>query len=811
MLPQAPGTSVHIVASPFASGSGDPAVVATITFRASARFVLLSPTPSPNPNASPTPSPSPTASPLPPYRYAIIDLGKDLHPRRINNQGWILLNGYDADGNWSSYRWKGGTLERLDYSGPYSNLVAADMNDTGAAVGSFSYEGPWGAATERETGGGLFWPPGRSTADKLSGSGSYPGFGRAAGLSFRVAGASAVNNANDTFGTMCTGTVQGFLFSTLLVMNSAEWSSGSGSAVQLSNAAASNGDGTTFFPFWGGSIDTISRANAAGHYIGSKLTNLFANPFGVSGTTTGMIDGQSVSFSPIDINEAGIVVGSAGADMVVSSSPNSQATISGASPLAINDHTRPAPSPSGQSSPAPNPSPTPIPVPQILAWAGEAIVMWERQDDGQTWHPFGLEEMIPTMDGWQYLEPYDMNDAGAIIGRGWYTDPSIPGAQGEFHAFLLIPVAIVYAPLLKDDTGQDVTNSDKSSSIGEVSEVVKEPRSGQIPNVAYRIVKVRVPELMEGETVRWSMTPQFTPDGEAQPRFRGHWPQEHPDRFEPADAENYYLFERSSEVEGRTTIDNDGETAVRLNIPSIGFNKARVKMDFENHPGAFVEIDFEVPAVVVIDPGHGGTSDLPGSDANHAVSPTNVKEKDLALSYGLALREALETKVQQDKLNVKVLMTRKVDENVSGTDRAHFARDNGADAVFVIHFNSSNGSVRGTLEVRQVPSQVNLNEDFALIDPIVNSVVAAIIPFDSGARKLEFFPRDTSVAFDPKLGNTAAYHPIRVGYCEVEFLDNAAVDVLLNTGPNAGAVKTAIVNAMRDGILNDLRNQPAAP
>ena len=35
--------------------------------------------------------------------------------------------------------------------------------------------------------------------------------------------------------------------------------------------------------------------------------------------------------------------------------------------------------------------------------------------------------------------------------------------------------------------------------------------------------------------------------------------------------------------------------------------------------------------------------------------------------------------------------------------------------------------------------------------------------------------------------------------------------VLLNTGSNAGAVKTTSVNAMRDGILNALKNQPAAP
>jgi alpha-tubulin suppressor-like RCC1 family protein len=434
-LPDAAGTSTRTIAS---AGNSDAS--AFVTFRGVVKFSLPpTPTPPPDPNATPTPSPSPTPSPFPPYRYAIIDLGKDLFPIRINNKGWILLQGSDGNGNWSSYRWKGGMLERLDYSGPYTSLTAADINDDGAVVGSFSRNGPWGATTERETGGGLFWPPGRSTADKLSASGSYSGFGRNAGLSFKLASASAVNNANDTFGAMCTGTVQGFLFGTLFVMNSAEWPFGAGSAVQLSNASATNVDNTSFFAVWNGSIDTITRANAAGHYIGSKLTDLFGNPFGVSGTTTGMIDGQPVSFSPIDINESGIVVGSAGADMIVRSPPNSQTTINGVSPLAINDHTRAAPSASVQSGPAP----TPIPAPQILAWSGDALVIWERQEDGHTWHPFGLEEMILSMDGWEYLEPYDMSDAGSIVGRGWYSDPSNPSAPGEYHAFLLVPLELI--------------------------------------------------------------------------------------------------------------------------------------------------------------------------------------------------------------------------------------------------------------------------------------------------------------------------------------------------------------------------------
>jgi len=90
---------------------------------------------------------------------------------------------------------------------------------------------------------------------------------------------------------------------------------------------------------------------------------------------------------------------------------------------------------------------------------------------------------------------------------------------------------------------------------------------------------------------------------------------------------------------------------------------------------------------------------------------------------------------------------------------------NGADVIFISHFNASSSphTARGTLEVRQLPSQVNLDEDVALIDPIIDSIVAAITPFDAGANKRAFVATDTSVAFDPKLGNTADYHPIRAG------------------------------------------------
>lgn len=154
-------------------------------------------------------------------------------------------------------------------------------------------------------------------------------------------------------------------------------------------------------------------------------------------------------------------------------------------------------------------------------------------------------------------------------------------------------------------------------------------------------------------------------------------------------------------------------------------------MEFENYPGAFAEIDFEVPAVVVIDPGHGGTTNEPGSSWNNATSPSGVLEKAMTLSYGLALRDALRAKAQQDNLKVKVLMTRDTDLNRSGAARAAVARDDGADVIFIIHFNSQDDpqnphTARGALEVRRIGGNVNLAEDITFIDRVIDRIVPAI-------------------------------------------------------------------------------------
>jgi alpha-tubulin suppressor-like RCC1 family protein len=451
-LPQAAGTSTRTTASAGKSGS-----LSSVTFRSIAKY-SLPPTPAPSPpspSSSPTPTPNTTPTPAAPYRYAIIDLGKDLSPRKIANNGAVLLSGTGSNQG-GYFRWKGGVLEQLTYAGDYYNVEAADMNDDGVAVGVFFQPGPWINNAENEIEAGLKWTADSSAPVKISAPLSVPN--RPQPGSARQARFTAINNKNEIYGQVRTGLVVGGInFNYTPVLNAYYWPENLGPPTALSFASARMDPSNAERSLWEGSSDTILRASSSGHYIGRKFTPSPTMFQSLEGTVSGMIDGEIVPFWPKDINETGIVVGDTpdGKSMVLRTlapvtsppavpPPSTPDTIfQDVSPIAINTHERPVTSPAPQSTPGPTASPGPIPVPQILAWAGNALVLWERQEDGKTWHPFGLEEMIPNMEGWEFLRPQDMNDSGAIVGQGWYTDPSNPRAEKETHAFLLVPIELM--------------------------------------------------------------------------------------------------------------------------------------------------------------------------------------------------------------------------------------------------------------------------------------------------------------------------------------------------------------------------------
>jgi N-acetylmuramoyl-L-alanine amidase len=105
--------------------------------------------------------------------------------------------------------------------------------------------------------------------------------------------------------------------------------------------------------------------------------------------------------------------------------------------------------------------------------------------------------------------------------------------------------------------------------------------------------------------------------------------------------------------------------------------------------------------VIVIDPGHGGTENKPGSSANNATSVSGPKEKTLTLDFALSLRLQLasaEVKAifeSRGYCDVGVILTRETDINLTGSQRVAVATVNKADILISIHFNGGGASAAG--------------------------------------------------------------------------------------------------------------------
>ncbi|WP_407352143.1 N-acetylmuramoyl-L-alanine amidase [Luteimonas sp. R10] len=382
--------------------------------------------------------------------------------------------------------------------------------------------------------------------------------------------------------------------------------------------------------------------------------------------------------------------------------------------------------------------------------------------------------------------------------------------------------AVEFAPEILDEDGEVVNGSTEPQAIPHKHPMVKiEPATNRI---AHREVKIRVwsegrPDGHHaGKTVRWSMIPMFVrpvEDGEeaGDPHFRGDWAQAaagHRDRFEAPAEFTAVGFTRIDQEQASTTVDDTGHTAVRVNLPPIAFNAARLSVQLEGEDAAVDLIDLEVPGIIVIDPGHGGESDRPSSTANNATSHTSgILEKDLALDFGLRTRVALRALRVGEDQNLRIYLTRDDDTNVSGAGRANVGRDVGADVLLSIHFNGFNGIARGTETlVRRRSDNVNYDVDIALAQRVNDAVYSAILARDEGAIDRGIKERQLAALSDGELGNTEAHHPLRSALLEVEFIDNEAVDELLSINEGYEQVRQGIADAIANALVDDLRRNP---
>ncbi len=380
----------------------------------------------------------------------------------------------------------------------------------------------------------------------------------------------------------------------------------------------------------------------------------------------------------------------------------------------------------------------------------------------------------------------------------------------------LLPVSVVeLAPKVMDNSNppKAIEGSENPNVGRPLTPFVKiNPYTDKI---AHRELKVSFDEALNGKVVTWSLLrlPGATPAN-----IRGQWSQarlpDNRNRFEPSTTYGGHGFHRANQFVGQTTIAT-GITAIRVNIPPIGLNQARIRIHVEGAPAHRVIdlIDMEVPAVVMIDPGHGA------HDAG-AIARTDpsILEKDLAWAYATELRDDVARKFKDEKRGLRLLMTRKVDEGPSPERRARMARDEGADVFLSIHFNDHHTDARGTETWVNNPEswqEHNLDEDRRLATAINGSTLSAVKASDANAKdrgiKESTSERGLIVLRDGPTynGNTAAFKPVKACLVEVEFLSNrdALNSVKLSTESGV-AIKNAFGQSVAQDIFNHILTQP---
>jgi N-acetylmuramoyl-L-alanine amidase len=222
---------------------------------------------------------------------------------------------------------------------------------------------------------------------------------------------------------------------------------------------------------------------------------------------------------------------------------------------------------------------------------------------------------------------------------------------------------------------------------------------------------------------------------------------------------------------------------------------------------------------IVIDPGHGGATNVAGSSANNAISASGVKEKTLTLQFAQILQSELLSQAGKAGERLKVVLTRTTDVNVTGARRAGTAFDHEARLFLSIHFNgSSNPGVRGVETFYRAAANGNLNleEDKAFARDVQQAVFAAIAALDGAVANRGIKPdTDTRIGAlgvlnDVRLGNDKRDEMCRAALVEIEFISNPAADRLLVSGPDAGTNRTKVMAALAERLRTHMRQMGAA-
>lgn len=372
-------------------------------------------------------------------------------------------------------------------------------------------------------------------------------------------------------------------------------------------------------------------------------------------------------------------------------------------------------------------------------------------------------------------------------------------------------VATELQPLLADSAGAPIAESARPRNLPGETNGMTEDNPLQ-SRVAHREIGMRIVDgaFLKGRRITWTMDPRFVLPGTDQARFRGRWPASgpHSDRFEKPTSFAVAEYERIDARQAATTLDNEGGSAIRANLPPVAFNQGRVRVTLEDCLGPPAKLaDLEVPAVVVIDAGHGG--DDPGHVAG------GVMEKNLTLEHALAIQTTLRARLAARQPFHRVLLTRAADDAMPWDARAAFAAANGADVMVSLHFNAGDPEQRGVETLWTGQGNVNATADEALATRL--QAAAALATSHARLPGLDVIhppdpplPGDWLLLDDAALGNTADHATLRACIQRIEFLTHPQALGELTDPAGAALRRTHHAANLAEAIIADLETQPSA-
>jgi N-acetylmuramoyl-L-alanine amidase len=183
-------------------------------------------------------------------------------------------------------------------------------------------------------------------------------------------------------------------------------------------------------------------------------------------------------------------------------------------------------------------------------------------------------------------------------------------------------------------------------------------------------------------------------------------------------------------------------------------------------------------ALVVLDPGHGGSKPVGRSSDNNAVGPAGTLEKTINLQIAELTRAILAA-------GHEVRMTRATDTNLGLVERARVARDITADVFVSIHFNASDEhNAQGTETL--LHSSHYTQHSVRLASCVQNTVVAA----------LEYRDRKTKRKNLGVVNGNNHHSSTAAVLIESSFMDIADEEARLNTIVH----RQKIARAIADGV-----------